>query len=384
MNDTARLGNLVAKFDRYFLSQLLMLFGFFSLVLVGVYWINRAVALFDLIITNGESAGVFLELTALTLPNVINVVLPISAFAASVYVTNRLMTESEIVVAQSVGLSPFRLARAPIIFGLFVTVLLYILAHVLVPASRTQLLERGTEITENISARFLVEGRFMHPTSGLTIYIREISETGELKGVFLSDNRNEGARTTYTASRALLVRSETGPKLVMVDGLAQTYDIKTRHLATTRFSDFAYDLGALIGTSGPRLKDVRELSTGELLNPTPEMQQATYSPASVLLYEAHSRFAQPFLGLVGALIGFAALLAGGFSRFGLWRQVALAIVMLIFVQLLDNAVADLALQETRFLPLVYLPEIIGLCLAGALLFWTARTRRAPKLKTVTA
>lgn len=356
-----------------------MLFGFFSLVLVGVYWINRAVALFDQIISNGESAGVFLELTALTLPHVISVVMPISAFAAAVYVTNRLMTESEIVVAQAAGLGPFRLARAPIAFGLFVTLLLFILAHILVPASRTRLLERGTEITENISARFLVEGRFMHPTSGLTIYIREISETGELKGVFLSDNRRGTVRTTYTATRALLVRSETGPKLVMVDGLAQTYDTQTRRLASTRFSDFAYDLGELMGTGGARRKDVRELSTSELLAATQDTQDATRTTQSVLLYEAHSRFAQPFLGLVGALVGFAALLAGGFSRFGLWRQVMLAILMLIFVQLLDNAVADKALQDKQYLPFVYAPEIVGVILTVGLLKWTGRTRRRRKL-----
>lgn len=371
----------MARFDRYFLSQLVMLFGFFSLVLVGVYWINRAVALFDQIISNGESAGVFLELTALTLPNVIRVVLPISAFAASVYVTNRLMSESELVVAQSAGLGPFRLARAPIVFGLFVSALLFILAHVLVPSSRAQLSDRRAEITENISARFLVEGRFMHPTEGLTVYIREITPTGELKGVFLSDNRREEARTTYTAARALLVRSDSGPKLIMVEGLAQTYDPKTRRLATTRFSDFAYDLGALIGNRGSGGRDVREIPTSDLLAASPALLQKTGKPASVLLYEAHSRFAQPFLGLVGALVGFAALVVGGFSRFGLWRQVALAVVILILVQLLDNAVADQALNNSKLLPLVYLPEVVGLMLASALLIWSGRTRRRAKVAT---
>ncbi|MEE3316364.1 MAG: LPS export ABC transporter permease LptF, partial [Pseudomonadota bacterium] len=38
------------KFDRYLLSQLTVLFGFFALVLVSVYWVNRAVRLFDRLI----------------------------------------------------------------------------------------------------------------------------------------------------------------------------------------------------------------------------------------------------------------------------------------------------------------------------------------------
>ena len=37
----------MSRFDRYLLSQLVALFGFFALILVSVYWVNRAVGLFD-------------------------------------------------------------------------------------------------------------------------------------------------------------------------------------------------------------------------------------------------------------------------------------------------------------------------------------------------
>lgn len=356
-----------------------MLFGFFSLVLIGVYWINRAVALFDQIISDGQSAGVFLELTLLTLPNVIRLVLPISAFVAALAVTNRLITESELVVAQAAGLGPFRLARSAVVFGLIVTLLVALLAHVLVPASRAELTQRRAEIAENITAQFLVEGRFMHPARGLTVYIREITPTGELKGVYLSDARRaDGPRTTYTAARALLVRAEAGPKLVMVEGLAQTYDRKTGRLLTTQFSDLAYDLADLIAGGGGERTDPRELPTAQLLAPDEAALAATGKPASVLLYEGHSRLSQPFFGLVGALLGFSALMAGGFSRFGLWRQIVLACAVLVVVQLLDNAAADMALSNSAYLPLVYLPVALGLSAALGFLLWAGRRRRAPR------
>ena len=81
---------------------------------------------------------------------------------------------------------------------------------------------------------------------------------------------------------------------------------------------------------------------------------------------------------VGALIGFSALLAGGFSRFGLWRQVNLAIAVLIAIQLIDNGVADRVLADERLIPLVYVPDILGLVAAAVLLKWSGRTRRAPR------
>ncbi len=96
------------RFDRYLLSQLLAHFGFFALVLVGVYWINRAVILFDQLMSDGQSALVFVEFSLLTLPNVIRLVLPIAAFVAAVYVANKLIAESELVVMQATGFSAFR------------------------------------------------------------------------------------------------------------------------------------------------------------------------------------------------------------------------------------------------------------------------------------
>ena len=58
----------MAKFDRYMLSQFLILFSFFALILVAIFWINRAVVLFDRLIGDGQTALVFLEFTAPGLP----------------------------------------------------------------------------------------------------------------------------------------------------------------------------------------------------------------------------------------------------------------------------------------------------------------------------
>ena len=53
---------------------MLTLFGFFSLVLVFIYWIRAAVELFDELISDGQTAKVVLELTMLTLPGVVQTI----------------------------------------------------------------------------------------------------------------------------------------------------------------------------------------------------------------------------------------------------------------------------------------------------------------------
>ncbi|MCY4334868.1 MAG: LPS export ABC transporter permease LptF [Litoreibacter sp.] len=345
------------------LSQLLLLFGFFSLVLVSVYWINRAISLFDQLISDGQTALVFIEFTLLALPYVIMVVLPISAFVAAVYVTNRLTSESEMVVLQTAGASTLRIGRGVFYFGAIVALLVGILAHILVPAARTELAVRSAEVGQDITARFLKEGQFIHPASGITVYIREINENGEMLELFLEDERDRSAIVTYTAEKALLVRAETGPRLVMFDGMAQTLRSSTGNLTTVEFQDFAYDIGALIKTGGTRLRDMRELPTRVLLNPTPEDVATAAGELPDFLYEGHDRFARSLLAIVVPLMGFAALMTGGFSRFGVWRQVIIAVVLIIFVQLVANTSEDIARKDAGLWWMAYLAPLFGMLAA---------------------
>ena len=294
------------------LSQLMMFFGFFALVLVSIYWVNSAVRLFDRLLSDGQSVWVFLELTALSLPNVIRLMLPVSAFAAAVYTTNRMASESELVVMQATGFSPFRLARPVFYFGLIVALLLSVLSHVLVPASRMRLNERNAEISQNISSKLLTEGAFLHPATGITFYIRSIAANGELTDIFLADARHPGASSIYSARRAYLAKSETGPKLVMFDGMAQTLGTSLRQgqpqIAVTRFAQSTFDIGALIAAAGPRPRRLEERSTPVLLWPSERLLAETGETRAAALFEGNDRIAKPLLAVAAALIGFAAML----------------------------------------------------------------------------
>ena len=366
------------RFDRYLLSQLLAVFGFFSLLLVSVYWINRAVGLFDQMIGDGQSALVFVEFSLLSLPNIIRLVLPISAFVAAVYVANRLMGESELVVMQATGFSSFRLARPVLVFGVLVMLMISVLAHVIVPLSRAELVTRSAELSANTTARFLREGQFMHPTTGVTLYIRDITQTGELRDVFVSDDRTPGKTTTYTARRALLVRGETVPNLLMFDGMTQEVTVATKRMAVTRFSDVTYALTGLLDGNDRVGRSPDEVSTPELLWPTAALEAETGASRAQLLQEGHTRFSQPMLAVVAALIGFGALLLGSFSRFGLWRQIGVAIALLIVVQMINTQATSIALRSDQAWPAVYIAPVLGLTIGFVLLWLSQRPRRVGK------
>ena len=366
----------MTRFDRYLLSQLLWLFGFFALVLVLVYWVNRAVSLFDRLIANGHSALVFLEFTALTLPNVIRLVLPVAAFAATVYVTNRLTSESELVAAQATGYSPVRLARTVALFGVIVAVLVSVLAHVLVPAATARFLQRSAEISQNATARLLTEGEFLYPTPGVTFYVREITPEGELRDIFLSDARHPERTLTYTATGAVLVRRDSGPKLVMFEGMVQLWRPDSQRLTVTRFRDFSVDVGELIDRSTPARASLSVLGTRALLQTPAVSALRTGSTVAAARQAGHARVTQALKAIVVSLVGFSMLLVGGFSRFGLWRQILGAIVAVVVLEALDNSLSSLVRKGELPWPALYAPALCGLTLAALLLYLASRARRA--------
>jgi len=350
----------VARFDRYMLSQLMMLFGFFSLVLISIYWINSAVRLFDWLIGDGQTVWVFLEFSALTLPGVIRIVLPVAGFAAAVYVTNRMSGDSELTVVQATGFSAFRVARPVMMFASVVLVMMLILTGYLVPLANRAYSERSQEVSQNAAARLLTEGRFLSPADGLTFYIRDITPSGELLDIFLSDTHNPSETTTYTADRAFLVKGENGPQLVMVSGLAQNLSHETNRLVMTRFDDFVYDIGALI----PKPKELSlragELTLFQLLSNDDAIAEGARRTTEALYAQGQGLIAESLLAYAAAVAGFSALIVGGFSRFGLLRQILIAIGIVVCIKMVEAGIANVVRTRPESWALYYIPALLGL------------------------
>ncbi|WP_375227912.1 LPS export ABC transporter permease LptF [Roseobacter sp. S98] len=365
----------MVRIDRYVLSQLLLLFGFFALVLVAVFWINRAVVLFDRLISDGQSALVFLEFTALGLPKLITTVLPIATFCAAVYVTNRLNNESELTVMQATGSGPFRLARPVLVFGVIVFMMASVLQHFLVPLAQQQLDEREAEISQNATARLLTEGTFLNPSAGVTFYTREIDADGVLRDVFLSDRRDPTEGVIYTATEAYLIRNGTGTTLIMVDGMAQRLGTFRNRLSIANFRDFSFDISSLVRNDTRVTVRARTMTTPQLLTPREELSERTGQPEGTLAEEFHARFAEPLFCIVAALIGFTTLLIGGYSRFGVWREACLAFGLLVLIDGVRSTLVDPVRDDARLWPILYLPVLTGALVALSMLWIAARPKR---------
>ena len=351
----------MSRFDRYLFTQYFLMFGFFSLILLFIYWINKAIALFDNLISDGQTFLVFLEFSILTIPPIIPIVAPLAAFAAAIFVTNRLKNDSELTIMQATGFSPLRLSRSIFLFGLVVTIILLIISHYLIPKSNNILLKRQNEVASSLNAKLLKVGSFIHPQNGVTFYIGGISTSGVIEDVFVLDERNKDREIIVTSKSGYLITNNNNPILVLKDGIVQNYDLKSTNLSTIHFQDLSYDLTSWsVKERMSKAKLLLTYSSFDLFN-DPELISilSDSSPISVL-EELHSRILTPLLALIAALIGFSALMIGDYSRFGASKQISVGIVILILIKLSESYGNELMLKSQGNWLALYLPVLIGI------------------------
>jgi lipopolysaccharide export system permease protein len=161
----------------------------------------------------------------------------------------------------------------------------------------------------------------------------------------------------------------------MVDGMIQRFDRATGRLLTTSFADLAYDLSPFLPSNEDGGRSTRELSTLELLTPTPALAEETGQEEAVLYAEGHGRIAEALFAPVAALIALGTMLLGQFSRFGVWRQTIAAVVLAILVKGVESTASQAVDRDPPLWPLAYLSAATGFAAAAALLWIAARPRR---------
>ncbi|MEL6268092.1 MAG: LptF/LptG family permease, partial [Pseudomonadota bacterium] len=159
----------MSRLDRYVYRQLLGPFAFFVLVFTGIIWLSQSLRIIETVVNNGQSALVFLEFTILLLPRVMTVVLPVAAFAGTLYAINRLYGDSEVAVMFAAGRSGLALLRPVAMFALTITAVLLAVTLYVVPNAQREMRDRISEVRGDVAAAFLREGAFMTPSRGVTV-----------------------------------------------------------------------------------------------------------------------------------------------------------------------------------------------------------------------
>ncbi|MEL6235557.1 MAG: LPS export ABC transporter permease LptF [Pseudomonadota bacterium] len=366
----------MTRLDRYIFVQLLGPYGFFALIFTGVIWLSQSLRIIDLVVNNGQSAAIFAEFTALLLPMVMSIVLPVSAFAATLFTLNRLRGDSELVVMMSAGSSPARLARPVLAFGLLNLVAMGVITLYLMPTAAGQLRDRMADVTGDIASALIRAGQFIHPASGLTVYVAEASSRGEMAGIFIHDRRDPDAPVTYSANRAALLRDENSTRVVMFDGAAQHFDRAAEALSTLRFDSFTYDLTPLMRSDPNRRRKPSEYYAPTLVDPPAELRAQPYFHLGDYVAEGHEQISAPLYGLALPLVAFGFMIFGSFGRRGgaliIWVAIGAALALRVSGVAAKAVTTDMALLW----PSMYLPPLGAMIALAVIVLYRAKPSAA--------
>ena len=342
--------------DRYFLKQIVQPFVFFTLILTCVIWLAQALRVIDLIVNNGQSARILIDFAVPLLPQVMSIVLPVAALAATIFALNRALADSEMVVVYATGQGRLSAIRAVLVFGVLVSLILAVVVIVLMPVGQTVLRDRTAEIRADIAAGLLQDGRFMHPGDGLTIYIREQNGPRDMRGLLVHDARHPDEAVTMHARRGVLTDSDQGPRLVMFDGLAQRHEKETGALNLLQFEKLTYDLSEFGADPDDRIRKPSEYFFWELLRPDEtltERQRGRYTS------EGHEHLTTPLYGIAVVFVAAAVMLGGHFSRRGYFWRIVFAAVAGIGLRIVGIVFQNAVKSNADIWPIMYLPPVLG-------------------------
>ena len=296
----------MGSIDRYIFRTTLASFALVLVSLTGVIWITQALRGIDLMTSQGQTIVTFLGITSLVIPALVLIIAPIALMIAISHTLNKLATDSEIIVMNAAGFSPFRLFRPFIYATVVVSVMVAFIAAYLAPDGMRRLKQWDAEITADVLANILQPGRFAQLDQNLTIRIRERQPGGLLVGIFVDDRRDPKERVSIIADHGTVLKNEGGSFLVLEDGNLQRFEAGKRDPALVAFGRYAFDMSKFSNQGRDVTLGIRERYIWELLWPSPEDPVYQQLPGQFRA-ELHDRFMAPIYPLAFAALTFAFL-----------------------------------------------------------------------------
>ncbi len=345
-------------------------FGAFLIVLfslTSVIWITQALRDIDLMTSRGQTVLVFLGITSLIVPMLLLVIAPVAQMIAVMHSIGRLSNDSELIVMNAAGMSPWALFRPFLIMSIVVSAAMAVIGAWLGPLGMQTLNDWANEVRADLVTNIVQPGRFNGFERGLTFHIRERQPNGVLLGVFVDDRRNPKERATFLGEQGTIVKDERGTFLVLENGSVQRLEIverkktpnakekgpppKLKDPTIVKYERYALDLAQAPNDQQSQRASARDRYFWQLLDNDPEKTKLT--PGQVRA-ELHDRIFAPLYPLVFTIITFAYLGAPRTTRQGRAMSIASASIVIATLRLLGFVAIVLCVKYPWVLALQYI------------------------------
>ena len=341
---------------RYIFATTFSAFAIVLFSLTSVIWITQALREVDLMTSRGQTVLVFLGITGLIIPMLVMVIAPIALMIAVMHAIGRLSNDSELIVMNAAGMSPWVLFRPFLYMAILVSVVMTIIGSWLGPLGLQTLNRWANDVRADLVTNIVQPGRFNGFERGLTFHVRERSPNGVLLGVFVDDRRNPRERATFLAEKGTLVKDERGTFLVLETGSVQRLETpsgspaKQKDPAIVKFERYALDLAQASSSQPSQRNSARDRFIWDLINNDPQTSKLQDGQVRA---ELHDRLFAPIYPIVFTIITFAYLGPPRTTRQGRAMSVAGAAVAISVIRLLGFVVIVLCVRYPFVLAFQY-------------------------------
>lgn len=372
--------------DRYLLRQLLGPTVLATAALTAVALLSTSLSQLDIIVSQRQSALVFLQVTLLAMPQLINMVLPIAVLVAALVALNRLHVEQEIVVCFAGGMSRWRVIAPALRLAAVVTLIALFMNLWVQPAASRQMRETLFQVRTDLASTLVREGEFTEPAPGLTVYAQSVDNGGLIHNLFIHQTKDDGGATTYTADEGRVVKRGDKPVLLMRKGSNQEFS-RTGVLNFLSFDEYVFDLSTFLESDELIHYKPSDRYLHELF--FPDLQQVWEKQnRDKMLAEGNARLTTPLYNLTFMSFALLAIIGGGFSRLGYGRRIAVIGAMAVGVRILGFVIQAASESEPWVNVLQYVVPLgaMGLALRGIFKQRVSRfidmRKRAPRIAGV--
>ncbi len=328
---------LIQKYFRgQFITPILLSLGALSLLAI----LTQSLSTIDLVIENRQSAGVFLYITILTLPQLLSIIMPLAVFMAMLYALNRLNVDSELVVSKAAGISPWQIAIPALHIATYAMIAHLIINLVIQPYSFRERRKAFLKISTDVASRMIKVGEFRKISDGITVYISKVQPSGLMQDILIYDENNAEAPVTYMAESGQISSVDGATKFSLFNGTINFINTDNT-MNITEFTSYSIDLTKALATDPVLNLKASDRYIHELLNLPPGAYQDK-AQKEIFQAEGHMRLATPLYNIALVLLALAFLVRGEYQKLGYGRKIALAATLGFTIRLFGFVLASAA------------------------------------------
>ena len=216
-------------------------FFFISLISASIIvWVFQAVNFLDLMVEDGRDFFLYLNYTLLNFPKIISKLFPFALFFSFFYVISKYELNNELIIFWNFGVSKKQIVnffiKCSVIFMLFQILLVSLLVPTTQNFSRNLIKDSNINFFES----FIKPKKFNDNIKGLTLFVDEKKNNGELINIYLKKETDKGNFQITYAKSGFFLSKNNSQTLVLKNG--QTINKIGNDLTTFNFKESSLNM----------------------------------------------------------------------------------------------------------------------------------------------